>query len=70
MLMLSCLYLEEYYKEEKPGDHDLEAVTQWQSEMSEIHGKAEVIIGNVMDQSVLLSFEGKYTRFGNLAKNY
>ncbi len=68
------IFREEYYKErEKPGDHDLEAVTQWQSEMSEIHGKAEVIIGKQRHGpigTVELSFEGKYTRFGNLAKNY
>ena len=66
------IFREEYYKErEKPGDHDLEAVTQWQSEMSEIHGKAEVIIGKQRHGpigTVELSFEGKYTRFGNLAK--
>ena len=68
------IFREEYYKErEKPGDHDLEAITKWQSEMSELHGKAEVIIGKQRHGPigiVELSFEGKYTRFGNLAKNY
>ena len=68
------IFREEYYKErEKPGDHDLEAITKWQSEMSELHGKAEVIIGKQRHGpigTIELSFEGKYTRFGNLAKNY
>ena len=68
------IFREEYYKErEKPGDYDLEAITKWQSEMSELHGKAEVIIGKQRHGpigTIELSFEGKYTRFGNLAKNY
>jgi len=66
------VFREEYYKErEKPGDHDLEAMAKWQDEMEKLHGKAEVIIGKQRHGpigSVELSFEGRFTRFGNLVK--
>ena len=66
------IFREEYYRErEKPGDHDLEAMARWQEMMAAIHGKAEVIIGKQRHGpigSVELSFEGRFTRFGNLAK--
>ncbi len=66
------VFREEYYKErEKPGDHDLEAMASWQAEMEQIHGKAEVIIGKQRHGpigTVDLSFEGRFTRFGNLVK--
>ncbi|MCF6445345.1 replicative DNA helicase [Nereida sp. MMG025] len=66
------VFREEYYKErEKPGDHDLEKMATWQEEMERLHGKAEVIIGKQRHGpigSVDLSFEGRFTRFGNLAK--
>ena len=66
------VYRDEYYKErEKPGDHDLERMAQWQEEMERVHGKAEVIIGKQRHGpigTVELSFEGRFTRFGNLVK--
>ena len=66
------VYRDEYYKErEKPGDHELEKMAAWQSVMEQVHGKAEVIIGKQRHGpigSVELSFEGRFTRFGNLAK--
>lgn len=66
------VYRDEYYKErEKPGDHELEKMAQWQSVMEQVHGKAEVIIGKQRHGpigSVELSFEGRFTRFGNLAR--
>ena len=66
------VYREEYYKErEKPGDHDLEAMARWQEEMERLHGRAEVVIGKQRHGpigTVDLSFEGKFTRFGNLAQ--
>ena len=43
----------------------------WQAEMEELHGKAEIIIGKQRHGpigSIDLSFEGQFTRFGNLAK--
>jgi len=66
------VFREEYYRErEKPGDHDLEAMAKWQQIMEQVHGKAEVIIGKQRHGpigSVELSFEGRFTRFGNLVK--
>ncbi|MGC1495216.1 MAG: replicative DNA helicase [Sulfitobacter sp.] len=66
------VFREEYYKErEKPGDHDLEAMARWQEEMERLHGRAEVVIGKQRHGpigTVDLSFEGQFTRFGNLAK--
>ena len=68
------VFREEYYKErEKPGDHDLEAMAKWQEEMEKLHGRAEVIIGKQRHGPighVELSFEGRFTRFGNLAKSW
>jgi replicative DNA helicase len=66
------VYREEYYKErEKPGDHEMEKMAQWQEEMERLHGKAEVVIGKQRHGpigTVDLSFEGRFTRFGNLVK--
>ena len=66
------VYREEYYKErEKPSDHDLEKMAIWQEEMDRLHGRAELILGKQRHGpigTVELSFEGKYTRFGNLVK--
>jgi len=66
------VFREEYYKErEKPGDHDLEAMARWQEEMERLHGRAEVVIGKQRHGpigSVDLSFEGRFTRFGNLVQ--
>ncbi len=66
------VYRDEYYKErEKPGDHELDKMAAWQATMEQVHGKAEVIIGKQRHGpigSVELSFEGRFTRFGNLAK--
>ena len=66
------VYREEYYKErEKPSDHELEKMAAWQDEMERLHGRAEVIIGKQRHGpigSVELSFEGRFTRFGNLIK--
>ncbi|WP_299785295.1 replicative DNA helicase [uncultured Marivita sp.] len=66
------VFREEYYKErEKPGDHELEKMAAWQEEMERLHGRAEVIIGKQRHGpigTVELSFEGRFTRFGNLIK--
>ena len=66
------VYRDEYYKErEKPGDHELEKMAKWQEIMEQVHGKAEVIIGKQRHGpigTVELSFEGRFTRFGNLEK--
>ena len=68
------IFREEYYKErEKPGDQDLDALIKWQEEMEQIHGKAELIIGKQCHGpvgTVDLAFDGRFTRFGNLAKSH
>ncbi|MCB1499147.1 MAG: replicative DNA helicase, partial [Bauldia sp.] len=64
------VYREEYYlknKEPKPGTIEYE---QWQNEMSQVHGIAEVIIGKQRHGptgTVRLWFEDSVTRFSNLA---
>lgn len=66
------VFREEYYKErEKPGDHELDKIAAWQAEMEALHGRAEVIIGKQRHGpigNVELSFEARFTRFGNLVK--
>ncbi len=68
------IFREEYYKErEKPSDHELEKMAQWQDDMQRLHGKAEVIIGKQRHGpigTIELSFEGQFTRFGNIAKSW
>ncbi len=66
------VFREEYYVErEKPSDHELDKMAEWQDQMSRLHGKAEVIIGKQRHGpigTVELSFESQFTRFGNLVK--
>ena len=66
------VFREEYYKErEKPGDNELDKMAAWQDDMERLHGRAEVIIGKQRHGpigTVDLSFEGRFTRFGNLVK--
>ena len=66
------VFREEYYAErEKPSDDKLEEMGKWQERMEALHGKAEVIIGKQRHGpigTVELSFEGRFTRFGNLVK--
>ncbi|RME14209.1 MAG: replicative DNA helicase [Alphaproteobacteria bacterium] len=66
------VFREEYYAErEKPSEDKLEEMAAWQERMERLHGKAEVIIGKQRHGpigNVELSFEGRFTRFGNLVK--
>ncbi|SIT76327.1 replicative DNA helicase [Pontibaca methylaminivorans] len=66
------VFREEYYVErEKPSEDRLDEMVGWQERMERLHGKAEVIIGKQRHGpigTVELSFEGRFTRFGNLAK--
>ncbi|PJE29825.1 replicative DNA helicase [Pseudooceanicola antarcticus] len=66
------VFREEYYVErEKPSDDRLDEMAAWQERMERLHGKAEVIIGKQRHGpigTVELSFEGRFTRFGNLVK--
>ncbi len=65
------VYREEYYIErEKPSESD-DKYPDWQEKMARAHGVAEVVIGKQRHGpigTVPLSFEGKFTRFGNLAR--
>jgi replicative DNA helicase len=48
-------------------------MAKWQQIMEQVHGKAEVIIGKQRHGpigTVELSFEGRFTRFGNLARDW
>ncbi|NDW00533.1 replicative DNA helicase [Salipiger sp. PrR002] len=66
------VFREEYYVErEKPSDDRLDEMAAWQERMERLHGKAEVIIGKQRHGpigTVELSFEGRFTRFGNLVR--
>ena len=66
------VYRGEYYVErEKPEDHNMEAIAAWQEKMSNLHGKAEVIVGKQRHGpigTIELSFTAEFTRFGNLVK--
>ena len=66
------VFREEYYVErEKPGEHELDKMVEWQERMSRLHAKAEVIIGKQRHGpigTVELSFESQFTHFGNLVK--
>ena len=66
------VFREEYYVErEKPSDDKLDEIAAWQERMERLHGKAEVVIGKQRHGpigTVELSFEGRFTRFGNLVK--
>ena len=68
------VYRGEYYKErEKPDETNLEAMAKWTDELAALQGKAEVIIGKQRHGpigSIDLSFEGQFTRFGNLVKTW
>jgi replicative DNA helicase len=65
------VFREEYYVErEKPSEDD-PSFMEWKDRMDRLHGRAEVIIGKQRHGpigSVDLSFEGRFTRFGNLAR--
>lgn len=66
------VFREEYYVErEKPSDDQLDKMAEWQDRMEKLHGKAEVVIGKQRHGpigTVELSFEGRFTKFGNLVK--
>ena len=47
------VFREEYYAErEKPSDHELDKMAEWQERVSRLHGKAEVIIGKQRHGSI------------------
>lgn len=65
------VYRDEYYHERLKPQEDDPRFTEWLDKMNRVHGKAEVIIGKQRHGpigTVELSFEGRFTRFGNLAQ--
>ena len=66
------VFREEYYvknKEPRPGTPEHQ---QWQTDMENCYGKAEVIIGKQRHGptgTVMMQFEAEFTRFGNLAQD-
>ncbi len=65
------VFREEYYVEREKPSEDSPNFPEWQDRMNRLHGRAEVIIGKQRHGpigTVDLSFEGKFTRFGNLVK--
>jgi replicative DNA helicase len=66
------IYRDEYYLKNKEPKEGSPEHLAWQGEMEKVHGRAEIIIGKQRHGptgTVQLSFEGQYTRFGNLARN-
>lgn len=65
------VYRDEYYIErEKPDDSDISKYADWCEKMDRARGKAEAIIGKQRHGPtgiVPLAFDGRYTRFSNLA---
>ena len=66
------VYREEYYLKNKEPKEGTPEHLQWQAEMEQVHGRAEVIIGKQRHGptgTVQLQFEANLTRFGNLARS-
>ncbi len=67
------VFREEYYIERTKPAEGTPEFADWMTKMSQVSGKAEVIIGKQRHGpvgTVELSFEGQFTRFGNLARDY
>lgn len=67
------VYRDEYYHERLKPPEDDPRFVEWLDKMNRVHGTAEVIIGKQRHGpigTVELSFEGKFTRFGNLARDW
>ncbi len=68
------VYREEYYLKNKEPKEGTPEHLAWQTDMDQVHGKAEVIIAKQRHGptgTVQLAFEAQFTRFGNLAReNY
>ncbi|MBB3974473.1 replicative DNA helicase [Hansschlegelia beijingensis] len=65
------VYREEYYVKNKKPREGTPEFDQWLTEMENVSGKAEVIIGKQRHGptgTVELQFEAEFTRFGNLAQ--
>ena len=66
------VFREEYYLERQKPQEGTPEFIEWQQKMFAVAGRAEVIIGKQRHGpvgTVNLSFEGQFTRFGNLAQS-
>jgi replicative DNA helicase len=64
------VFREEYYEKNKKPRENTPEFYEWQNRMSEVEGRAEIIIGKQRHGptgSVQLAFQADVTRFGNLA---
>ena len=67
------VYRDEYYHERLKPPEDDPRFAEWMEKAERVHGKAEVILGKQRHGpigTVELSFEGRFTRFGNLAPGW
>ncbi|MGE8942611.1 replicative DNA helicase [Leptospira interrogans] len=67
------VFREEYYVERMKPREGTAEFNDWQTKMIAVEGKAEVIIGKQRHGpvgTVQLAFESRFTRFGNLAREY
>ena len=62
------IYREEYYLEKNAPSPGTAEFIEWQQKMDEIHGQADLLISKQRHGptgNIKLSFDAKYTRFGN-----
>ncbi|MGH1417557.1 MAG: replicative DNA helicase [Hyphomicrobiaceae bacterium] len=67
------VFREEYYIERLKPDEGTAEFVSWQEKMSAVAGRAEVILGKQRHGpvgTIQLAFEGRFTRFSNLARDY
>ncbi len=65
------IFREEYYVEREEPQRGTEKHEEWRAKMDPIHNLAEIIVAKQRHGpigKVLLQFESRFTRFGNLAK--
>jgi replicative DNA helicase len=70
-VVMFCFREEYYVEREKPSPTDAAAMAEWDTKMENCRGKAEVILGKHRHGPtgiVQLSWNGKLTKFGNLAR--
>lgn len=67
------VYRDEYYVEKTKPDEGSTDYGEWMAKMQKVHGKAEIIIGKQRHGptgTVEMAFDGQFTRFGNMARDY